>query len=123
MNKKTITKYSIEISAEEAKNRIVDNFLDILKDYAAEDIEDLKTQTSLFDECIEDVKNNNWKKLFQEGFTMMILDQEAMDFVEDFFIRKNKYHLHEGIHPSELEIVVKTQNGESFIVPEKFIQY
>ena len=105
--------------------------IDILKDHASEDIDDLKTQISLFDECIEDVKNNNWKKLFQEGYTMMILDRDTTNFVEDFFIKKSKYHLREVIFdkyhfdegPSELEIVVKTQNGESFIVPEEFIQY
>jgi|688.fasta_scaffold935713_2 hypothetical protein len=118
MNKKTINKHIIEISAEEAKNRIVESFLDIIKDYASEDIDDLKVQTSILDECVNDIRDNNWRKLFNEGYTMMILDREVFDFVEDFFIKKNKYQ-----YSAELEIVIKTENGDAFIVPEKYIQY
>jgi len=121
MNKKIITKHRLEVNAADLKSRLVENFLDIINDFAVESIEDLDIQVTAFKNCIREIRDNNWRKIFNDGFTMMLLDKEAMDFVEDFFEKKHKYKFEKEY--TELEILVKDEQGNSWIIEECNVNY
>lgn len=118
MNKKIIAKHVVTLNAADIKSRVVENFLDIINDFAVESIEDLDVQVTAFKECIRDIRDNNWQRLFSKGFTMLALDQETLKYVEDFFINKEKYGAND-----ELELVIKNERGDTFIIEDRHIDF
>lgn len=111
----------LEVNAAELKSKLVDSFLDIISDFAVETIEDLESQVSAFKECLELIRTNSWRRLFADGWTMMMLDNDSMEYVENFFDKKRK-HSYEKKY-TEIEIIVKCENGDSYIIEERDINF
>lgn len=123
MNKKTVIKNILEVKAEDLKNNLVESFLDIIADYKYESVEDLEVQVSFFRDALKDIQEGNWRKLFNDGPTMLMLGSETFEYVEQFFAEKdsNPFLLH------ELEIHILPSEHLPFegkaVIEEKDIQY
>ena len=117
MNISTVTKHRLEIQASDLEECIIDSFQDIINDYKREEVEDLINQVKYFHEVLKAIRDKNWRKIFNDGLTMMCLDGDSMEYVENFFVNKRN---RAGM---ELEIVVLYPDGELVTVPERDIQF
>lgn len=85
MNKKTITKHILKIDADIIQKNLLAHFADIVNNYINQDIKDLEIQVEAFHKVVIYLKNYDWNSIFSEGYTVMALPDEDMEFVEDFF--------------------------------------
>jgi len=98
----TNKKHTITLDAVELQERLINHFIGIIQDFSDSPV-DLKTNVQMFNDALENILANRWAKLFSDGYTMMLLDDESMKYVEDFFIDKEK----KKIHNDELELIVQ----------------
>lgn len=116
MKTKTVTKHVLELEASKLQERLTESFFDIFHDMKDE-VNDLKRHLSALHECLERIEKNEWVQLFRDGWTMMMLDNESMEFVENIFGRQ-------CMNPNlELEITVLNADGNKTIVKEDDINY
>lgn len=111
-NVTTIAKYKIDLKASDLKNRIVESYLDTMNDYFDSDISDLLSHADSFHQCLNHIKRNEWQSLFSKGYTMMLLDEETMLYVEKFFnsnVDKTKSE------KNELELVIEDDINKGLI--------
>jgi len=107
MKIETNKKHTIYLEASNLQDKIIKSFIDIIQDYSSdEDADTLQSQVDSFNTCLKHIKNGEWATLFNEGYTMMLLDDETMQYVEKFFIAKEKEHE----HTDELVLIVNSHN-------------
>lgn len=85
MKKTTTNIHTLEIDYYKMLEHFVESNNDIITDLSTCSVRDLRLHLLSFAEAINDFDNSNVKRIFQEGFTMMLLDEDEFEFVEDFF--------------------------------------
>lgn len=105
---KTITKHILEVNAEDLQKNLCNNFMDILNDYLGESVDDLKTNVAAFHKVLQLIGNYDWRSVFSEGYTMMVLSPDDFDFVDNFFQSKKNGRAYKN---DELEIRIM-KNGQ-----------
>lgn len=119
VNITTTQRHTIKIDREKAKYQLICNFIDLLKDTCKheEEVGLLEADIHRLTNCLQLIYNNNFKEVFREGFTSMILNTEEFDYVDRFF----KEHSQDE---EELEIVLVDKEGFTVeVVPHTFLSY
>lgn len=94
MNITTTKKHTIRLDGNKLQERFINHFIEVIQDFA-DSPKDLQTNIAMFNEGLLDIINGRWAKLFSDGYTMMLLDDVEMTYVEKFFEGKEKTYAHE----------------------------
>ena len=117
---KTITKYVIEIDQAQAIKRLISNFMGALQDNI-DDVEYFMMDLSRIHEILQEIENTGrMENVFKDGYTMMVLPDEDMENVENFF-RRTKDGADDN---QELEIHIMNDLGIKMeTIPQRHIMY
>lgn len=105
MNATTIIKRTLKVDSKDMKQRFYSSRLELLGDYLSDNPEDFEQQIKHLHADIVTLKDEGFRSLFQDGYTMVLLTGEEFDFVDSFMDKPGK-----GTE-EELTIAV-TRNGE-----------
>jgi hypothetical protein len=115
---KTSTLHTINATEEQLKKNLYSSYVDILTDGLKEDnVKFFENDAHRLSEAIQTIDKHGFASLFNEGFTMMLLDSEDFEFVERWF-NKPKF-------PNEEDLVVKIlmKNGTTQVVNHEDLSY
>jgi hypothetical protein len=115
---KTTTLHTINTTEEKLKKNLYSAYTDILADGLNEDtVEFFEYDAHRLSEAIQTIDKNGFASLFQDGFTMMLLDPKDFDFLENW-VGKPKF-------PNEEDLVVKIlmENGTTQVVNHSDLSY
>jgi hypothetical protein len=115
MKKTTINVHTLEIDYCKMLEHFVESNKDIITDLSTTCVRELREHLLSFAEAIKDFDNANIKRVFQEGYTMMLLDEDEFEYIEDFFTRD----------PENEDIQLKiVRDGEVVeIISSDYLQY
>jgi len=102
----------ISVDSEVLKKTLIDNFLIALQEQKNESIDDICLYLESFTNCLAFVRAENWRQLFFEGYTNMLLDDETMGKVKTFFEKVQKERPQDTF---EIKIVTKTAAAGGFL--------
>jgi hypothetical protein len=118
MNIKTTTVHSIELSRDDLKKRLYRAFLDMFQDELnGNGIEYAEMDFNRMTDCMEQINKGNFKGVFADGHTIMILPPDVFNFVEKWF-DKPSANINE-----KLELVIVDKNGNKEIVGSEYLCY
>lgn len=113
---KTTTLHTINTTEENLKKNFYSSYLDILTDGLKDDIEYFEHDVHRLSSAIQDIEKLGFTELFKEGYTMMLLDPNYFNFVDEWF---NK----DGSAEENLQIVITKKNGQVELVSDKDLSY
>lgn len=111
----TTTLHTINITEATLKQNFYESFMDVMKDGISDSLESFEMDVDRLYVAIQDIDRVGFRSLFQEGYTMMLVDSDDMEFMERF--------LREEFTNQSLQIVIKRTNGDTEIILEKDISY
>jgi len=121
MNIKTTKKHTIKVQATKLKKNLYSSFVDLLRDELIEaesDFDYFRIDLNRFHDEITSIEKNGFTSSFKDGYTMMLLDSDVFDFVEQWF-NKPKFDGEE-----ELEISIRNHlDDEIQIVKHTDLSY
>ena len=106
------------------EDELVQNFKECYQDiFADADKEDLvQLSKSFYDDC-KSLVDRNFRKLFNDGMTMMLLGKDSFHAVDRFFLDKRKAERQNNLS-YKMEIMVVIDCGdEMIIVQEEDLNY
>jgi hypothetical protein len=115
MKTTTTTIHTIEIDYDKALKRFVEINNNLIDDLADDSVNELYVHVQSYAQAIKDFSEYKIKNICQEGYTMMLLNDEELEFVESFFTRD----------PENEDIQLKVvRDGEVVeIIPSDYLQY
>jgi hypothetical protein len=118
---KTTTRHTITMERDKAKYNLINSFVALLKDQCRiegfEDVEMIEADIDRMTDCLGQINKGNFKDVFGDGYTMMILEPEDFDYVDNFF----RKHLR---NDEELDIVLTDKEGfTTEIIPHQLLSY
>ena len=119
----TKTIKTLHLQREQVDENIRSCVEDIIKDAATGTMEEFNNELSFLVRLVELAAKGEYARACQEGFTMMLLDSEQSEFVDQFFIKQKAEHIYTDTPASQLNLEV--YDGEAFIdrVVENQIQF
>lgn len=120
VNTTTVTTHTLNLKGEDMKDNMIKSFLSVIEDYVREDdLQSLKMITATFNVCLNYIVDKKWSRLFNEGYTAMLLSAEEFAFIDHFFLSKKKEQ-----HNEKLELKIESLLDEQpFFVCEENIHY
>jgi hypothetical protein len=115
-----VTTHTLVLISEDLKDNLIKNFLDVINGYVGEDdLESLKSTASTFNACLNHIIDNKWSRLFNEGYTAMLLAPQEFDYIDNYFLVKKKQQ-----HNKKLKLKIESLlNEKTFFVCEEDINY
>ena len=115
MKKTTTIIHTIEINYYEALKHFVACNNDLLNDLADDNTNELYIHVQSYAQAIKDFSEYKIKNICKEGYTMMLLGEEELEFVESFFTRD----------PENEDIQLKVVRDKEVveIIPSDYLQY
>jgi hypothetical protein len=102
----------ITITKTELLKSFYANYLDLLKDTAdEEDLGFFESEINRLSDAISGIHKHGFTQLFQDGYTMMLLEPKAFDLVEGW---------KEG---DEIELVITDKDGSVEVVTQDQMSY
>lgn len=119
----TKTIQTLHLQRDQVDKNIQSAVEDIIKDASTGTMEDFNNELSFLVRLVELAAKGEYAKACQEGFTMMLLNSEQSEFVDEFFINRRTGHLYTITPDTQLNLEVC--DGETFIdrVVENQIQF
>lgn len=101
------------------EDEVVQNFKECYQDvFADSDKEDLvQLARSFYDDC-KQLVDRNFRKLFNDGMTMMLLGKDSFHAVDRFFLDKRKAERDNNLS-YKMELVVVIDCGDEMITVEE----
>lgn len=115
MKKTTTVIHTIEIDYYQALEYFVDCNNDILKDLAQSCTPELYLHLQSYTQAIKDFQDYKIKNICKEGYTMMLLRGEEVEFIENFFVRDPENE--------DIQIKVIKDGNVVEIIPSDYLQY
>ena len=115
MKTTTTTVHTLEIDYHKALKRFVECYNDIIADSVMDYTEEIYTNLQDYTDAVRNFLDYNIKKVCQEGYTMMLLDEEEMALVESFFVRDPENE--------DIQIKVIKDGNVVEIIPSDYLQY
>lgn len=117
---RTVTTFTIELDGKELKKNLINNFLTTLNNQSEDtDLQDLLLLTADMNKCLNYLNTSHWARLFNEGYTAMLLSPEVFDYVDKYFLDKKK-----AKHNNSLELKIRGLSGNvDLFVYEDDINY
>ena len=109
----------IHLKREDLKRNLYSSFLDLFKDEVAQDPEDVEyfeTDVCRLTDCMQQINKGNFKDVFADGYTMMILDGETFRFVENWFNKP-------GSAEEDLCLVITDKDGKVEVVDSNYLSF
>lgn len=116
MNIKTTTSHTINATEEQLKRNLYSSYLDLLTDGLGDDVEYFEQYAHMLSSAIQDIEKLGFKELFKDGYTMMLLDPNDFNFVDEWFNKP-------GSAEENLQIVITKKNGQVEIVSHDDLCY
>lgn len=115
VEQQTIKRTVVRITEDE----LVQNFKECYQDvFMDADREDLPHMAKSYWEDCKNVVDRNYRKLFNDGMTMMLLGANAFDTVDKFFLEKRRIKSDPN-HPFQLELVIVIDCGDEMVTVEE----
>lgn len=115
-----INRTVINIDEEELIQNFKESYQDVLMEADREDMPNLSK--SYWEDC-KNVYDRNYRKLFNDGMTMMLLGHGAFKAVDDYFQAKRKAERDNNLS-YQMEIVVNINcDNETITIEEHNLQY
>lgn len=114
-----INRTVVRISEDEAVQNFKESYQDVIMDSDQEEIAEMAK--NFYDDC-KNIKDRNYRKLFRDGMTMMLLGPEAFKAVDDYFLTKRKFDrqaAEESSYTYKMELVVVIDCGDEMITIEE----
>jgi hypothetical protein len=104
---KTVT--TLVVNERDIKRNLLRNFVTLLHDEfrLGEETDIIEINLSRLESCLFLINQGKYQEVFEDGYTMMMLDDDCFNVVEEFF-RKHKVGDADG---SDLEIHVVNDEG------------
>ena len=115
MKTTTTTIHTIEIDYDKALKHFVACNNDIVTDLVDCDGNDLYIHLQSYTQAIKDFQDYKIKNICQEGYTMMLLNDEELEFIESFFVRDPENE--------DIQIKVVRENTVVEIISSDYLQY
>jgi hypothetical protein len=117
MNITTTKRHIIKLEQDEAKRNLISSFIDLLHDDCRdEEVDMVESDINRLTDCLQMINKGNFKEVFKEGYTMMILPPAEFKYVEDFF--------REHSNNDELNIILTNKDGTTAeVVPHHYLSY
>lgn len=117
MNIKTTTLHTINTTEEKLKKNLYSSYLDLLTDSLGDDLEYFEKDAQRLSRSIQEIHKLGFKELFENGYTMMLLDAQDFEFVERFH-NKPKFKDEE-----ELVVKILMKDGTTQVVSQEDLSY
>ena len=113
---KTSTLHTINATEEQLKKNLYSSYLDILNDLFNNEatVKCFENDVHRLSSAIQDIDKHGFTSLFKEGYTMMLLDTEDFNFVDQWFNEPGN---------SNLQVVVTKANGSVEIISQEDLCY
>ena len=109
---KTIKNTKIQITKNELLQSFYKNYVDLLKDTVDdEDTSIFESEIHRLSDAISSTHKNGFTQLFEDGYTMMILDPKTFELVENW---------NEG---DQIELVITDHDGSVEVVTHEQMSY
>ena len=118
MNITTTKRHTIKLERDEAKRNLITSFIDLLHDDCRdEEIDMVESDINRLTDCLGMINKGNFKDVFNEGYTMLILPPAEFKYVEDFFAEHSN-------DDEELDIILTNKDGTTAeVVPHHCLSY
>lgn len=132
MKVKEVHKTVLEVSVQEIVDELITNFNDLISG-RTHDLPSLLEHSRYLTQSLEQIHQNDYKKLFEGGGALKCLPEEIFDIVEEYFYGDddeedednviNFKKTSKEIKQTELEIAIKQGNEIVARIFEEDIQY
>ena len=117
MNIITTTTQKIHLKRDELKFQFYSAFVDLFKDELNEEDPDyLEQDMNRLTDYMNQINKGNFKDVFADGCTMMILPSDVFDFVDKWFNKP-------GTAFEKLELHIVDKNGKVEVVDSEYLSY
>ena len=107
--------HTLEINYDKALKRFVECNNDIILDLITDCTEEICTHLQDYTDTVKDFRDYNIKNVCKHGYTMMLLNEEEMDFVESFFVRDPENE--------DIQIKVLKDGNVVEVISSDYLQY
>lgn len=111
----TIKRIVVRITEDEAIANFKDCYQDVFADSDKEDLVHLAK--SFYDDC-KQLVDRNYRKLFNDGMTMMLLGKDAFHNVDQFFLDKRRAERNNNLS-YQMELVIVIDCGDEMVTVEE----
>jgi len=111
-----IARTIVRITEDEAVQNFKECYQDVFMDSDKEDLPHLAK--SYWDDC-KNIVDRNYRKLFNDGMTMMLLGKDAFGTVDRFFLDKRRAERNNNVGSYKMELVVVIDCGDEMITVEE----
>lgn len=116
----TKTIQTLHLQRDQVDKNIQSAVEDIIKDASTGTMEDFNNELSFLVRLVELAAKGEYARACQEGFTMMLLNSEQSEFVDEFFVKRRGRDF-----DTDTQLNLEVYDGEAFIdrVVENQIQF
>lgn len=115
VEQQTIKRTIVRITEDQLVQNFKECYQDVFMDSDKEDLPHLAK--SYWDDC-KNVVDRNYRKLFNDGMTMMLLGKESFDVVDRFFLDKRRAERDNNLS-YQMELVIVIDCGDEMVTVEE----
>ena len=115
VEQQTIKRTTVRITEDELVQNFKECYQDVFMDSDKEDLPHLAK--SYWEDC-KNVVDRNYRKLFNDGMSMMLLGKDAFHTVDQFFLEKRRAERNNNLS-YQMELVVVIDCGDEMVTVEE----